>query len=185
MVTQEQINDLEARRAKLAEAINIEQREIDLRNEQERTEEPTFWDNPDKARQQLKRVADIKAVLDDYAAMCRAVEDLSLIPDFITEGVITEAEAEAQRIVSEARAEAERMIECARADGERLCTEAARETAAELAAMTEQIRIRAAEHTARMLEEADAEADALSERVKLTRRSAEKIVIRGLEAKCR
>lgn len=96
MVTQEQINDLEARAAKLAEAINIEQREIDLRNEQERTEEPNFWDNPDKARQQLKKVADIKAVLDDYAVMCRAVEDLALIPDFVAEGVISEEEAEAQ-----------------------------------------------------------------------------------------
>ena len=96
MVTQEQINDLEVRAAKLAEAINIEQREIDLRNEQERTEEPNFWDNPDKARQQLKKVADIKAVLDDYAAMCRAVEDLALIPDFVAEGVISEEEAEAQ-----------------------------------------------------------------------------------------
>ena len=97
MVTQEQINDLEARAAKLAEAINIEQREIDLRNEQERTEEPNFWDNPDKARQQLKKVADIKAVLDDYAVMCRAVADLALIPDFVAEGVISEEEAEELR----------------------------------------------------------------------------------------
>ena len=96
MVTQEQINDLEVRAKKLDEAINIEQREIDLRNEQERTEEPNFWDNPDKARQQLKKVADIKAILDDFAAMCRAVDDLSLIPDFVAEGVITEEEAEGQ-----------------------------------------------------------------------------------------
>ena len=96
MVTQEQINDLEVRAKKLDEAINIEQREIDLRNEQERTEEPNFWDNPDKARQQLKKVADIKVILDDFAAMCRAVDDLSLIPDFVAEGVITEEEAEGQ-----------------------------------------------------------------------------------------
>ena len=96
MTTQEQINDLEVRVRSLAEAIDIEQREIDLRNEQERTEEPNFWDNPDKARQQLKRVADIKGVLEDYAHMCRAVEDVALIPDFIAEGVITEEEADVQ-----------------------------------------------------------------------------------------
>ena len=96
MTTQEQINDLEVRVRTLAEAIDIEQREIDLRNEQERTEEPNFWDNPDKARQQLKRVADIKGVLEEYARMCRAVEDVALIPDFIAEGVITEEEAEVQ-----------------------------------------------------------------------------------------
>ena len=33
--------------------------------------------------------------------------------------------------------------------------------------------------------EAEAEAEELAERVKLTRRIAEKIVIRGLESKCR
>ena len=98
---------------------------------------------------------------------------------------IKEAEAEAHRILSEAEAEAERMIRAARAEGERLCAETQRETAAELAAMTEQIRLRTVEHTARVLEEAETEADQLSERVKLTRRAAEKIVIRGLEAKCR
>jgi peptide chain release factor 2 len=96
MVTQEQINSLKARAAKLGESIDVEQRQIELQNEQERTEEPTFWDNPDKARQQLKKVADIKAVIEDYAAMRRAVEDLSLIPDFVTEGVLTEEEAEGQ-----------------------------------------------------------------------------------------
>jgi peptide chain release factor 2 len=105
MVNTDQIHDLEVRVAKLAESIDVEQCEIDLRNEQERTEEPTFWDNPDKARQQLKRVADIKALLDDYAAMRRAVEDLSLIPDFVAEGVITEQEAEAQY------AEAQQLVE--------------------------------------------------------------------------
>ncbi len=96
MISNEQIQELNGRRDKLAQSINIEQREIDLRNEQERTEEPDFWDNPDEARKQLKRVADIKAVLDDYARMCRAVDDIELIPDFVSEGALSEAEAEAQ-----------------------------------------------------------------------------------------
>jgi peptide chain release factor 2 len=45
--------------------------------------------------------------LDDYAATRRAVEDLELIPDFVAEGVITEAEAEAQ--YAEALAMTEKM----------------------------------------------------------------------------
>ena len=92
---------------KLRASIDIEQREIDLRNEQERTEEPDFWDDPEKARVQLKRVADIKATLDEYASMCRAVDDLELIPDFVAEGVITEQEAEVQ--YTEALAMTEKM----------------------------------------------------------------------------
>ena len=82
MVSTEQINDLKARVAKLSTSIDVEQRRIDLQNEQERTEEPTFWDNPDEARKQLKRVADIKATIDDFEAAQRIADDLDLLPDF-------------------------------------------------------------------------------------------------------
>ena len=96
MVSTEQINELKGRVAKLELSIDIEQRRIDLQNEQERTEEPNFWDDPDAARKQLKRVADIRAVIDGYEAAARTVADLDLVPDFVTEGVITEEEADEQ-----------------------------------------------------------------------------------------
>ena len=98
MVNIDQINELKGRVAKLEQSIDIEQRRIDLRNEQERTEEPNFWDNPDEARKQLKKVADIKAVIEDWEAALRMVDDLDLVTDFVAEGVITEAEAEAQYV---------------------------------------------------------------------------------------
>ncbi len=96
MVSNEQINSLLARVAKLEQSIDIEQRRIDLRNEQERTEEPTFWDNPDEARKQLKKVADIKAVIEEWESAQRVVGDLEFVADFVLEGAMTEAEAEAQ-----------------------------------------------------------------------------------------
>ena len=100
MINTDQINDLKARVAKLSASIDVEQRRIDLQNEQERTEEPNFWDNPDEARKQLKKVADIKAAIDDYEAALRTVSDLDLVPDFVAEGVLTEAEAEAQYLAA-------------------------------------------------------------------------------------
>ena len=96
MITQEQINDIRQRVERLAHSIDIEQRHIDLQNEQERTEEPSFWDDPEAARKQLKKVADIKALLDDYASLRRAADDLLLVADFVAEGVLTETEAEEQ-----------------------------------------------------------------------------------------
>ncbi len=96
MLQVEQINDLKARVAKLSASIDVEQRRIDLQNEQERTEEPNFWDNPDEARKQLKHVADIKSIIDDFEACERMVIDLDLIPDFVTEGVLSEVEADEQ-----------------------------------------------------------------------------------------
>ena len=96
MVSNEQINDLKARVDKLSTSIDIEQRRIDLQNEQERTEEPNFWDNPDEARKQLKKVADIKSVIEEWEAAVRMADDLDLVPDFVAEGVLSEAEAEQQ-----------------------------------------------------------------------------------------
>lgn len=96
MVSQEQINDLRERAAKLEAAIDIEQRRIDLANEQERTEEPDFWERAEEARKQLKKVADIRSVIEEWEQLSRAVEDLALIPDFVAEGVLSEAEAEEQ-----------------------------------------------------------------------------------------
>ena len=100
MISVEQINELKARVAKLEMSIDIEQRRIDLRNEQERTEEPNFWDNPDEARRQLKKVADIKSTIDDWEAARRTVDDLELVPDFVAEGVLTEEEADAQFVAA-------------------------------------------------------------------------------------
>ncbi|MBP3547971.1 MAG: peptide chain release factor 2 [Alistipes sp.] len=102
MINAEQIADLKARVAKLETSIDIEQRRIDLQNEQERTEEPNFWDDPDEARKQLKRVADIRSSIEEWESARRTVDDLELVPDFVAEGVLTEEEAEEQyRVAAE------------------------------------------------------------------------------------
>lgn len=100
MVLLEQISALRARIEKLYTSIDVEQRRIDLQNEQERTEEPNFWDDPDQARKQLKKVADIKSVIEEWEGAQRMVTDLDLVPDFVAEGVITEVEAEEQYAVA-------------------------------------------------------------------------------------
>jgi hypothetical protein len=43
MVSDEQIKSLTERLATLARCLNIEQRRIDLANEEEKTQEPNFW----------------------------------------------------------------------------------------------------------------------------------------------
>ena len=57
MVLAEQIKEIEQRREALERCLDIDQKRIDLRNEEEKTQEPNFWDNPDKAREQLRKVA--------------------------------------------------------------------------------------------------------------------------------
>ena len=89
MVLAEQIKEIEQRREALERCLDIDQKRIDLRNEEEKTQEPNFWDNPDKAREQLRKVAGIKAWVEDYDAIRKDAEDLQLMPDFVKEGVVS------------------------------------------------------------------------------------------------
>lgn len=96
MVLAEQIKELECRREALEKCLDIEQKRIDLRNEEEKTQEPGFWDDPAAAREQLRKVAGIKAWVDDYDGVRRQVGDLQLLPDFVKEGVMDEQEMDEQ-----------------------------------------------------------------------------------------
>ncbi len=92
MVLTEQIKDLVQRSEELCRCLNIEQKRIDLRNEEERTQEPDFWEDPERARQQLQKVASIKSWITDYEQIAKGVEDLELMPEFVREGVASEEE---------------------------------------------------------------------------------------------
>ena len=92
MVLAEQIKEMRQRADELYRCLNVEQKRIDLRNEEERTQEPNFWEEPEKARQQLQKVASIKSWITDYEQVAKGVEDLELMPEFVREGVASEEE---------------------------------------------------------------------------------------------
>lgn len=98
---------------------------------------------------------------------------------------IREAEAQAQALVLQAEEQAKVMKANAIAEGERFCRETERSVSEELAGMLEQIREKTAELTARVLEETKAEMEEIAARARLNRKSAEKLVIGGLDTKCR
>ncbi len=76
MILADQIKELESRREALERCLNIEQKRIDLRNEEEKTQEPAFWDDPAAAREQLRKVAGIKAWVEEYDAAAPHVRRL-------------------------------------------------------------------------------------------------------------
>lgn len=120
MVLTEQIKEMEQRREALCRCLDIEQKRIDLRNEEEKTQEPGFWDDPSAAREQLRKVAAIKAWVEDYDAVCKEVEDLSLMPDFVREGVVSEAEMDEQYARTVERIEKLEMRNMLRRDEDKL-----------------------------------------------------------------
>ena len=98
---------------------------------------------------------------------------------------IKEAEEEAKRIIREAHLEAEARMEAERAEGERLCRETEEALTAELSGMMDQLRARLAKMEARVESETKHEAETLADLASLNRRAAEKIIVSGVNAKCR
>ena len=95
MILTEQIKSLQTRRDELARCLRIEELRIDLTNEEEKTQEPDFWEQPDRAREQLRKVASIKRWVEEFDRIATQVGDLELMGDFVREGVMSEAEMDA------------------------------------------------------------------------------------------
>lgn len=98
---------------------------------------------------------------------------------------IREAEERADEIVKNARERARAIVATAEAEGREACERIERETSAELSEMLGKIRERTCLLSERTEEECAEEIAALRERVALRRRIAEKIIIGGVERKCR
>ncbi len=73
---------------------DIDRLRIDLHNEEEKTADPAFWESPDKAQEQLRKVASIKNWITAYDEVCRHTEELEMMPDFVREGIATEADCD-------------------------------------------------------------------------------------------
>ena len=98
---------------------------------------------------------------------------------------IKETEDRAEQIVEDAKQRAREMVAAAERDGLDACERTERETAASIDQMMLQLRERTAAMSERMANEAEEEAAKMRADAALRKRSAEKIVIRGLTSKCR
>ena len=93
---------------------------IDLQNEEEKTFEPKFWDNPERAEQQLRKVASIKSWVQDYDNLAKLVEDLELMPDFVKEGLASEEELDSHHATTLEAVEALELRNMLRSDEDKL-----------------------------------------------------------------
>jgi len=76
--------------------LHIDDRRLELDEQESLTHAPDFWDDPGKAEEQLKKVAGIKYWITAYDAIASAMEELHLLPEFIREGVSAPEELDAQ-----------------------------------------------------------------------------------------
>jgi len=69
---------------------------IRIEEEELKTQDPEFWNDPKAAEEQLKKVARLKSWVQGYAAVETAVEDLNVLVEFLDAGESSEEEVDTQ-----------------------------------------------------------------------------------------
>ena len=95
MITSDQLKDVLERTDALARYLNIDQKKVEFEEEQLRTQAPDFWEDPQRAQEQMKKVKGIERWLKDYKAAREYADELQLAFDFYHDDMVTEDEVDA------------------------------------------------------------------------------------------
>ena len=69
---------------------------IQIEEEQQKTHDPDFWNDPKSAEEQLRKVARLKSWVEGYHKVETAVDDLNVLSEFLEAGEATEEEVKTQ-----------------------------------------------------------------------------------------
>jgi peptide chain release factor 2 len=90
MITAEQVKELQERVQKLKDYLQIDTKQIEVTNLEEKTFSPDFWNKPKDAEVIMKLLRNVKQWTTDYAAALTLTEDLEVLFEFFKEGEASE-----------------------------------------------------------------------------------------------
>jgi len=94
MISNEHINKLQERIGKLKTYLDIDKKIIEISNEEEKTANPNFWNNPKEAEIVMKTLRSKKQWIEDYTKIVTNFEEVSILLDFYAEGEASAEEVE-------------------------------------------------------------------------------------------
>ena len=94
MITLEQLKETAARRDSLKRYLDVDNKKIQIEEEELRTHVPDFWEHPKEAQAQMKKIKDLQAWVDGYHEVEVAVDELQNGWDFYKEDLLEEAEVD-------------------------------------------------------------------------------------------
>jgi peptide chain release factor 2 len=95
-MTIDQYKDLLKRVESIQNYLKIEEKRRQMREEELKTQDPSFWDDPKKAEVQMKSIRGLKFWVNTFDRVQSAVSDLEVVMEFVKEGMSTEAELDQQ-----------------------------------------------------------------------------------------
>lgn len=92
MVTADNIQSVSTRVAALKGYLGIEQKELEIQEDEKLTQDPDFWNDSKQAEIVMRRIRTKKSWTESYHACVTAMEDLQVIYEFYKEGEAKESE---------------------------------------------------------------------------------------------
>jgi peptide chain release factor 2 len=92
MITSETIAGLSERLEALKGYLDIEQKRIEIQEDEKLTQDPEFWNDPKKAESIMRRLRTKKSWTESYEECAQSVDDLQVMYDFFKEGEGSESE---------------------------------------------------------------------------------------------
>ena len=94
MITSDQLKDVVDRVDALYKYLNIDQKKVEFEEEQLRTQAPDFWEDVERAQEQMKKVKSIQKWIVGYNNVKQNADELQLAFDFYKEELVTEQEVD-------------------------------------------------------------------------------------------
>ena len=95
MITIDQLKDIQQRAEKLKQYLAIDEKRIQLQEEELHTQAPEFWEDAKAAEAQMRKVKAIKRWIEGYEGVHAAVEEVQLAFEYCKEELVTEEEVDA------------------------------------------------------------------------------------------
>jgi peptide chain release factor 2 len=91
-MTFEQYKDLAKRVIDIQAFLKIDAKRMELKEEELKSQDPSFWDDPKKAEAQMKTIRGLKYWVESFDKVKSSVDDLEVMFEFVKEGVSSEQE---------------------------------------------------------------------------------------------
>ena len=94
MITADQLKDIKERTAALKQYLAIDEKIIQVEEEQLRTQTPGFWDDAKAAEAQMKKVKSLQSWIDGYKSVHNLTEEVEFAMEMFREEAVTEEEVD-------------------------------------------------------------------------------------------
>ncbi len=96
MINQDQLKEIRKRIDAIADYLKINEKKLELGEEELKTQDPEFWNDPKTAEAKMKKIRTLKFWIGSYDDINSSYEDLEVLFDFIKEGEGSEEELDSQ-----------------------------------------------------------------------------------------